>query len=120
MEIVKKKVKDLTPDEYKKCSSLTLRESGEMQTNLSWYFREDERDSFVYLIKDEAKLLAWALVFPKYAKEVGAFFYVRKTYRRKGLGRALYKTVEKDFKNKFEIYPHDEVSENFFDKMEAE
>jgi predicted acetyltransferase len=120
MEIIAKKVKALTKEEYKKCSSLTLRETGSMQSNLSFFYKENPKDAWVYLIKEETTLLAWALVFPTYRQDVGAMFYVRKLERRKGLGRLLYKVIETEWFGKFEVYDDDDEAAMFFDRMEQE
>ena len=120
--IVKKRVGELTKEEYLACKSLNMRQDGEMRTNLAFLKRlaklgRDE--SIVYLIWEESVLVAWALCFPiTTGKTVSGMFYVRKTYRRKGLGRSLWSAMLEDHnKRNIKVYPHDKQSLKFFHKM---
>lgn len=111
-----KKVKNLTPEEYKACYSLNLRDGGLMRTELmvSRHLRRD--DSYATLrFNRDGTLAAWALVFPcEYnGSYYDAYFYVRKRLRRHGLGKHLVQHVNKHF-GQVRVYPHENVSNKFF------
>lgn len=151
MIIVEKTIENLTPEEYRECYSLNLRQSGKMRCHLRFLrtgnFLEfncssrncteamqpvelaglrESKYSLAYMLRNEHKILAWALVYdyPKghsvwHSKPgVNAYYYTRKTERRKGYGEMLYATVNDDFPNQH-VFPWDDKSEVFFDKMKG-
>ena len=103
-KLVVKKAKNLGDDDYRKCMSLNLRIDGKMRYDLPI---ERKRDSaHVVLIKQDSKLLAWALVRPADDGKPGreAQFYVRKNRRGQGLAKRLMRQTLK-LESKPLVYP---------------
>jgi GNAT superfamily N-acetyltransferase len=110
-----KLVGELTAAEYRACSQLNRRHLGLMRRKLVLMRSSFPDDSQVVLIEDGAsKLLAWALVFPdRRSDSPGVYFYVRRDYRRYGLGRKLLQAVCRQVE-KPRVYPWDARSQGFF------
>jgi GNAT superfamily N-acetyltransferase len=109
-----KYAKNLTPDEYSKCKSLNFRSAGDMFYALPAARRNPLAK--VILIDDNDKLVAWSLLIP-YVEPDGSYyegqFYVRRSYRRRGLGKRLVKKAQQTVDN-LRICPHDYRSVAFF------
>jgi len=92
-----KLVGNLTVAEYRACSQLTMRESGEMAGRLRDAWNESPAASRVLLLEDpsDGRLLAWALVAPSPGREPRLDVYVRRSHRRRGLGRRLLRAVNR-------------------------
>ena len=110
------KVKKVKPEKmskelYKKCVSLCYRKNGLMSLYLSnAKFKKTNENSDCYVIQNENKLLAWAIV---YRNEV--HYYTRKTHRRKGLAKKLADQIHKDYSEKELISGiYDKKSEKFY------
>jgi len=120
LKIRKVAPQNLTEDEVKKCKSLSLRSKGEMSKSLTQLIKDDSHKGMCYLIKNNKKLIAWALVyFHKENDKTYAHFYVRKSERRNGFGKKLAKKVKKDYKNPVGA-KGDSVSESFFKNVNYE
>ena len=87
-----KLVRNLTPQERLNCRRLTLR-TGSMRGALNYSIQWDE-PARVFMIEDKGRLLAWALLFPYLKNEPWAYFYTRKTCRRRGYGTWLFRAVK--------------------------
>lgn len=123
-----KAIRNLTPEEYRACYSLNLRDGGLMRGQLQDSYRRGESGVYASMIfNEDGRLDAWALTFPdRYYKTYrgetlnNAYFYVRKTMRRHGLGSRLIKQVSKKF-GPVRVYPHgkkDHPSRGFFDRTQ--
>ena len=91
-----KLVGELSAAEYRACHRLNQRHWGAMQRKLVRMRHAHPAESWVVMIeeRDTRRLLAWALIFPdRRSGRDGVHFYVRKRYRRHGLGRRLVKAV---------------------------
>lgn len=126
MDIIVKKVNDLTPSEYAACAKANYGWGGHMQEDL----REARRcpsDDLVIMLRegdpdDMKSLLGWCLVSPAstygwYAAPETARhvvqFWVKKQYRRKGYGGILMSEVKKiDYEP--HVIPHNKASGEFF------
>jgi GNAT superfamily N-acetyltransferase len=120
---VSKLVRNLTPDEYKKCKNLNFREGGHMMYDLPWAKKKHPDRARVVMIKDESnRLLAWCLAYPGADKYEGEFitqYYTRVKFRRQGYGDRLIKHIKKHTKYPV-VLPHDRASRNFFNKHKSE
>lgn len=113
MKIVSKNIADLTPSEIKQCDSLNKRDKGAMQDEFRYYRQFKPEVANCVLAKDGDKVLGWALIFPEYDKKRTAYFYVRHSERRKGIGTKLL-LVAQQFQKKPYVCPHDDLSGKFF------
>jgi GNAT superfamily N-acetyltransferase len=73
---------------------------------------DKEQLSVVFCIEDRL-ILGWALV-DSHKKDV--MIYVRKSYRRKGVGRKIMARVFKRFGD-VDVHPHDYYSREFFNSL---
>lgn len=115
--VIRKRVTELTSDEYRKCYSLNLREYGFMRPTLRHY----KQDCFVYMIFDDNEvLLAWSIAFKvKIYRYPMSFFYVRQSHRKQGLAMELAQAMFEDY-DKFHVEPwgeDDNPSILFFNKL---
>lgn len=110
-----KYAKNLTPLEYKQCKSLNFRQSGDMLYALP---RARNNGSRVIMIHDGEQLVAWALLVP-YTNYYEGQFYVRASYRRRGLGKRLIKKALKIHPD-IRICPHDYRSAAFFASVDED
>jgi hypothetical protein len=126
-KLIRKKVINLTLDEYNKCYSLNLRAFGAMRTVLQYTFypcqqelhRNGDENNVVYMIFGEDNtLLSWALVYWTNIASPGAYFYTRVSCRRLGYGSRLYNKIKKDFPT-VHVTRHDTRSKLFFDAIGA-
>lgn len=115
LTVMTKAVSQLTPEEYKACKSLNLRESGSMKHTLQYQRSLDSTEHFAVMAwTDENVLAGWALVNPSGR----TWFYVRKAYRRQGVGSRLLQTAKR-MAGEIEVEPwHDNNGESgkFFAK----
>lgn len=107
MRLVTKRVSELTPAEYKQCASLNMREGGAMQRMLS--SQRAQRRGTVHMCTENGMLLGWVLEF-MLGTEPTAYFYVRRTHRRRGIGTKLCSKIPADTT----VYPWDGASTAFF------
>lgn len=123
MEVITKRVIDLTPQEYQLCYKLNLRDKGQMQGCISearyyeaQYSNPRRRFSHAIMIFDGGKLQAWSLVMPRTdGRGWEAQFYTRRAERQKGLGTTLFKEVQKFDKRPY-VIPWSKPSGEFFKK----
>lgn len=126
MRIVEKGILDLTPEEERKCRSLSLRAQGLMCEDLTdWKKYEStegrlRRKTKVWMIWEDDTLLAWALLTPAPPGRSGydAQFYTRKSERGKGYGTILMNKVLEVCKSPH-VFPHSPESGGFFKKHRA-
>lgn len=106
---------DISPEDYRKCSTLNAGSRGQMRSDVAFLHRTKCKKTKVCLVKNEADLLlGWALCFPKYGfRYPEAHFYVRAKYRKRGIGKILMREVLKDNK-KVRVCPHNIQSGVFF------
>lgn len=111
--IYTKQARNLDSNELRQCYGLTLRNDGDMMYMLKSCRRSSKQKTHTYLLKEDGKrILAWAIVFDT-ELEPSAYFYVRKPYRQRGLGKRLIKRILREWPGVV-VYPHDEPSEAFF------
>lgn len=80
-------------------------------------------ECFVILTKNNKKIpIAWGLILYDYDKEEWVFsVYVKRTYRRKGIGTKIYRMMKRKHKlkdNDIHVFRHDDKSMSFFDKLQ--
>jgi hypothetical protein len=116
MKLVVRQVSELTQLEYRSCYQLNLRSNGLMRDRLV-NCKTYNTGYVVMLQDDEGVLLSWALVFnwDRDKDLYGAYFYTRKSARRRGLGNQIAGEVRKQFKN-IVVWPSDNQGKTFFDK----
>jgi GNAT superfamily N-acetyltransferase len=107
MQVLTKKVSDLTPTEYKQCHRLNLGQGmggGWMQPTLEHY-RKTGGEARAVMLKDDELLVGWGLLSPtkshfkegpygitpyvKRRAKYSLMLYVRRSHRGKGYGRIL-------------------------------
>jgi GNAT superfamily N-acetyltransferase len=73
----------------------------------------------VVLVWDGKNIIAWGLIF--LIGKIWEFsVYVKRSYRRKGIGSKIYRSIKKKLKIlniQIDVCRHDNVSGKFFDKM---
>ena len=122
MKVIRKQLRRVSPQLYKKLFSLNYRTGGIMQDTLR-YERGDKlkKDAVVHYILDEEKLIGWSLLFhnSNNGNKFYCQFYIRKDERRKGYGRQLFiantKYVRRLNKS-FSVTP-DKSNREFFKKV---
>lgn len=89
--------------------------------------KNDPRARIFYIVDEFSSIAAWSLTFDHNISgsrnngkpEPRTYFYVRKNYRRMGLGtrlaRAAYKYSKGAFKLTLRYMPHDDKSKAFFE-----
>lgn len=121
-----KLVKNLTPQEYADCCSLSWRHRGSMMPTLmdirngNDYAKrfEDGVAGRVFFVCDDDKLLGWSLLFTDWYGNPMVFYYVRKANRRQGIGTRLARAVQRHHSTAHGV-PHDSVSTSFFEHIET-
>lgn len=110
-------VADLSAAEYSRCLYLNLRNGGTMRDTLQtarYYCKQgQDKGSRVVLIEDGEQLLAWALIYRSFYQSNDVHFYVRRAFRRRGLGRMLMREVRR-YTRKPRVQAWNEVAEAFF------
>jgi len=127
--IITKALSDLSPNEYRACRNLNLRDEGYMREALSLHRRR--QDSYAIMMWDGSvnlgSLTGWALLVPtkvikpdwgisKYGTRKSKYvvqIYVRKTQRHKGYGSTLMAEAQKLDPAPY-VWPHDKASGKFF------
>ncbi|QRI46140.1 acetyltransferase [Streptomyces phage Cursive] len=112
-----KLVRNLTPEEYRKCRSLNLRWGGYMQEELMFARRGERGDAKAVLITESGtdRLIAWSLLLPKDGQMI-AHYYTRRSCRRQGFGDRLMKSVQKVAPKPIVVPGEDIMSQRFFGK----
>ncbi len=140
MKYTTKFVSELTPSEYRQLVNLNFRDQGSMRDKLkstrlqSQIENHPDARARVVLALDENKVMGWALIFAWYNKERekpysrnfvervtqwNTYLYVRKSYRRQGIGQNLMKHVYAT-QIDAQVHPHDQASGYFFYRMKQE
>lgn len=99
-----KLVSELTPNEYRACTRLSMRNRGSMYPRLQkLYHGQDYASRFdngvpaqVFMIwdaDDDERLLGWALLFTDWYGKLMSYYYVRQSCRRQGLGTKLARAL---------------------------
>lgn len=116
---VRKRVVDLTAEEYRKCYALNLRSKGMMQEVLSKErFRDSGKYAYAFMIFDGDRLVSWAIRFTERDNFWSVYLYTKTTYRRRGLGSLLLKEARRGLKV-VAVHPWDERSASFYRKTPA-
>lgn len=116
---VRKRVIDLTPDEYRMCYSLNLRSKGMMQEVLSKErFRDNGKYAHAFMIFHGDRLVSWAIRFTERDHFWSVYVYTKTTYRRRGLGSLLLKEARRGLRV-VAVHPWDERSASFYRKAPA-
>lgn len=122
MQVVVKKIGDLTRDEYRYCYNANMGHFGQMQSRFSNYRRDElsaRRDNArAFMLVDDSlqgarALLAWALVF-----DDSVYFWTKPSHRNKGYGTVLMREVKKEI-TKPTVYPWTNESGGFFSKFDV-
>jgi GNAT superfamily N-acetyltransferase len=116
MLIINKRYFDWSPAMRRQLRSLSLRGEGDMCKVLA----KKTCDTFV--VFDNNIIVGWAIYSedPWYKAEPGDFMlYVRKSYRKKGVGRMLIRAASQKY-GKLLIHPWNTNSGRFFAKMLGE
>lgn len=112
-----KPVRELTPQEYRKCYSLNLRWGGYMQEELMFARRGQRNKASAVMIFDEnERLVAWSLVYEKSEGQMVAHYYTRRACRRQGFGDRLMKQVQRIAPKPTVVPGEDIMSQRFFSK----
>ncbi|ASR75559.1 hypothetical protein SEA_MILDRED21_195 [Streptomyces phage Mildred21] len=112
-----KPVRELTPQEYRKCYSLNLRWGGYMQEELMFARRGQRNKASAVMIFDEnERLIAWSLVYEKSEGQMVAHYYTRRACRRQGFGDRLMKQVQRIAPKPTVVPGEDIMSQRFFSK----
>lgn len=102
---------------YKKLYQLNFRSVGTMRGALVRTRRQN--NSYVsYILDADNNVAAWTIIFVNHLGRATSYYYVRKKYRRHGLGTQLMKAAvdvaNNYFNNEIHYVPHDIVSVSFF------
>lgn len=123
MRIETKSVPDLTEAEFKECCRLSLREKGEMAEQARFYRRRPKDYSRVWLVRDDDdRLIAWSMIF-KYRKDAANWtfhVYVRRTERKKGIGKMLLGRARKGRKTPLRVFPHTKAATALYEKAQSQ
>lgn len=79
-----------------------------------------EKDSKVCYCLDKKEFVGWGLLWKDYNKSYSLMLFVRKQYRRLGIGTKIIKILSKKIKKKIDVYPHNKTSKKFFRKAKKE
>jgi GNAT superfamily N-acetyltransferase len=116
MQVVVKPASELTEQEVKQCKSLSMRSYGMMSTSLT----SRAHSATVVLVRDGERLIGWCLGWPADPMNPPrAYFYVRKTHRRRGIGTILMNEITKHYGRRPYVYPHDTRSARFFKNFDS-
>ncbi|KKM67491.1 hypothetical protein LCGC14_1470480, partial [marine sediment metagenome] len=87
MKVIRKQVRQVSPQIYRKLHSLNYRDKGDMQ----WTLQRNrvQKRGTVHYILDGDRLIGWSLLFSAHYGPIHCHIYVRKNERRKGYGRRL-------------------------------
>lgn len=119
MRLVHKKIKNLTPEEFKACHSLNHRDEGLMREKLVMCRNSSCCDGLVWMLWDKEVLVSWALL-QLGNKHSDLAFYTRRTHRGKGHATRLLKIAERKLdkrKIRAHYYPHDPLSMRLGEKI---
>lgn len=111
-------VEDMPRELYVACKRLSFRGRGDMAGGLSWCREGIWQGKVVVCIDDDTKTLqGWLLAYEHHhSKPIGINVYVRRSERRKGIGRRLTEIARTLYpeSREFETFPWDDRSESFF------
>ena len=116
MRVVRKPLKKISPQLYKKLYSLNFRDDGSMQEELSSCRKGGQ--GVVHYILDGTKLIGWSLLFYNPNKLI-CRFYIRRHERRKGYGRQLLLAnirYARQRRTTFRVGIHKDDNKEFFRK----
>lgn len=119
MRMVAKTVTSLSPAEYRQVYSLNLRHNGTMQLRLR-EARKEKEPLKVVLAKEGDAIVGWSLIVPSppgYRRRTEAWFYVRKSHRRRGVGTKLMARTRK--LDDVMVVPWDDRSKAFFNRFDV-
>lgn len=105
-----------SPNLYKKLYGLNFRQRGQMQRKLRYRRKANVPMLIFYIMDQENKVAAWAMVYLDYDREPTLQTYTRKIYRRRGLGKQLINYALEHF-NSIRVLPHNKPSETFFEQF---
>jgi GNAT superfamily N-acetyltransferase len=115
MNIIKKHFYELTPKERSDLRKLTV-----VGVNGMREFLKDQRQKphiymgFVFLLYSNSKLIGWsAIIEPSWSGERQVWVYVKRKYRRGGIGTTLFKLAKRKSK-RFYVKPWNETGYRFF------
>lgn len=111
------RLSEVEPELYKQLYRLNFRSNGGMRNCLVGH-RKANNAYVCYVLDQENNVAGWTLVYQTHNTIPAAHFYVRKKYRRKGLGTLLMQaaldTANEYYNSKLYYFPHDPQSTCFF------
>lgn len=117
-KITFKQLKDLTEAETTACLELSLNSKNQFSLmSIELNYNKHNPNSYAYLMTLDNKLIAWALVTLSPCNDYEFNVFVAKSYRRQGLGTALYRAALKEYQD-LVCYPHDPQSKHFYTSVE--
>jgi len=120
MRVIRKPLKKISPQLYRKLYSLNFRDNGTMQDELRFHRKEGQ--GVVHYISDGTKLIGWSLLF-RDPDGLYCRFYIRKSERRKGYGRQLLLAnirYVQQRRTTFRVGIHADDNKEFFRKCKKE
>jgi len=116
MKYIFKRAKNVSFEEEKFIKRLKLNNGNIL---LHFYVNRNKKNCYVVLVWDGKNIIAWGLIF--LIGKIWEFsVYVKRSYRRKGIGSKIYRSIKKKLKIlniQIDVCRHDNVSGKFFDKM---
>lgn len=77
------------------------------------------KSSKVCFVRDlKKKFIGWGFLFKEEENYFSVMLFVKKEYRRKGVGSEIIRLLSKD-QNEIEVSPHDDKSRRFFKKCQS-
>lgn len=116
MRVIRKPLKKIPPQLYKKLYSLNFRNGGSLQDELRFHRKEGQ--GVVHYILDGTNLIGWSLLF-RDPDGLYCRFYIRRSKRRRGYGRQLLLAnirYVRQQKTTFRVGIHKDDNKEFFRK----
>jgi len=115
MKIYYSLLSQIPPDIYKKLYSLNFRNGGQLRSQLIYARSRDNDQSHIVYMMENDMLLGWGLAYPNGHSKYYYQCYVRKSYRRQGIGSRLFnKVIKKSKLDKLIIFDNDSTSKQFY------
>jgi hypothetical protein len=115
-----KSAKKVTEEEQKYLRKMCIRGIGiiwrEFKQNINY------KKIFVIIARDKGIPIAWGLVEHVRKKDWSFMVYVKRDYRRRGIGTIIYRMAKRKHRlkdNHIEVFRHDGTSTAFFDKLQS-
>lgn len=120
-KIHRERLIDISPDLYKKFTSLSLRKIGRMRSDCSLERKRKNENVYVIYAEENNQILGWSVIFVN-DRNSRFFIYVRQKSRRNGIGNALYGKANafiKSMGKEMQVFPWDNISRAFYKNKEG-